>query len=225
MRFEEIEEFYWDAIYDQAISELIERGISDQRLEQITNYLGTYGDAVQRRIDRCILKARNLMKVGFPGSAVVSAVTAMELMMRYFVLRPTLEGAFLSDEWARIFVGHILKQRSAADRELLPAVLRLWDIELNTFRLPSGKPLWATFTSDVLPLRNNIVHKGSEASPDSAAMAIEIAESFLDQVVKPLSDRFGFSWSRTRCWNPTKQGVGGAKSNRHFISKSPFNDE
>jgi hypothetical protein len=36
----------------------------------------------------------------------------------------------------------------------------------------------------------------------------EFAEAFLEQVVKPLSDHFDFSWSKTRRWNPTRTGLG-----------------
>lgn len=217
----EDDDYYW-ALQDQAISELIEQGIRDQRDDQIAGYLRTYGDAVQERIDRCLSEARDLIKAGSPDSAVVSAVTAAELTIRYFILRPILEGAFLSDEWARILVGRIITLRAASDRKLLPAVLRAWDIDLNALRSQSGKPLWNTFVTEVVPLRNDIVHKGAEASPDRAVEALEFAEDFLDQVVTPLSDRFGFSWSQTRRWNPVQQGVGGAKCSRYSVSRSPF---
>lgn len=218
------DEDYWDYVRDEAEVALIEEGIRSQRDDQIAGYLGTYGDAVQERIDRCLSGARQLIERGFPAPALVSAVTAAELAIRYFILRPILEGAFLSEEWARILVGRILTQKAASDRELLPTVLRAWEIDLNSLRLAGGKPLWSKFISEVLPLRNDIVHKGGNASPAQAMEAVQFAEAFLDQVVAPLSDRFGFSWSQTRRWNPTQQGIGGARSSAYFQPKSPFDE-
>ena len=89
---------------------------------------------------------------GFPGPAVLSAVTATELTIRYFILRPILEGAFLSEEWTGILVGRILCPRAVSDRELLAAVLHAWNIDLTTRRVASGKLLWSSFVKEVLPL-------------------------------------------------------------------------
>lgn len=214
----------WD-LQSDAEAALIEEGIRNQRDDQIADYLGTYGDAVQERIDRCLSEARQLVHRGFHAPAVVCAVTAAELAIRYFILRPILQGAFLSEEWARILAGRILTQRAASDRELLPTVLRAWEIDINSSRLPDGKRFWPQFVSGVLPLRNDIVHKGARASQEQALEAIGFAEAFLAQVVAPLSDRFGLSWSQTRRWNPIQQGVGGAGSSCWFESKSPFEEE
>jgi len=214
----------WD-LQGDAEAALIEEGIRNQRDDQIAGYLGTYGDAVQERIDRCLSEAQQLVHRGFHAPAVVCAVTAAELAIRYFILRPILEGAFLSEEWARILVGRILTQRAASDRELLPTVLRAWEIDINSLRLPDGKQFWPQFVSGVLPLRNDIVHKGANASQEQALEAIGFAEAFLAQVVVPLSDRFGLSWSQTRRWNHIQQGVGGARFSCDFESKSPFDEE
>jgi hypothetical protein len=206
------DDYDWDYGRDEAEAALIEEGISNQRDDQIRGYLGTYGDAVQERIDRCLMHARALIDQGFAAPAILSAVTAAELAIRYFILRPILSGAFLSEEWASILIGRILTQRSASDRELLPAVLRAW-------------PLWNRFVGEVVPFRNEIVHKGASASIGQANQALELADAFLAKVVGPLSDRFGFSWSHTRCWNSTQQGAGGARSSTRFESRSPFEDE
>ena len=61
----------WEYLQEQAIADLIESGIREQRDSQIAGYLGTYGDAVQERIDRCLAQAAQLIPAGFPGAAVI----------------------------------------------------------------------------------------------------------------------------------------------------------
>lgn len=209
-------------MYDQAVSELIEQGIKDLRDENIASYLGSYGDAVQRRIDRCIEEAKQLTKEGHHAHAVVASVTSIELIIRYFILLPILHGAFLSEEWAKILIGRIMTQRSATDRELLPRVLKQWDIDLNTMTLADGSPLWDRFINELILLRNDIVHKGETAMSTQADKALMYVEAFLGSVVAPLSIKFGFSWVKTRIWHSTQQGIGGATSYRMFTEKSPF---
>lgn len=215
-------EDYWEYEYDAAVTSLIEEGIQELRDEQIQGYLGTFGDAVQARIDQRLEETQSLIRTTHFGPAVVSAVIVAELAIRYFIVRPTLEGAFLSEEWARILVRRILSSRTATDRELLPAVLRTWNINLDALTLSNGKQLWSTFKSTVLVLRNGIVHKGAAASEEEALLAVDCAESILREIVAPLSDQFGFSWSQTKRWNPTEQGVGGAKAGIYFNSEDPF---
>ena len=186
------------------------------------DYLGTFGDAVQQRIDRCLADSRTLIQQGFWAASTIFSVTAAELAIRYFILRPILGAAFLSEEWASILLGRILTQRSASDRELLPAVLRSWSVDLTTLRISDGTPLWNAFVAEVVPLRNDIVHKGAPASLEQATRALALTDAFLSMVVGPLSDRFGFSWSTTRLWSTTQQGVGGARSSSRFHTKSPF---
>jgi hypothetical protein len=158
----------WEYAQEEAFSRLIERSINEQRAEQITSYLGIFGDAVQARVNRCLSEGQNLLDLGFASQAVVSAVTAVELILRYFIVRPILEGAFLSDEWTYILMDRILSRRAAGDREILRSILRAWKIDLDSICLPSGKPLWNKFINELIPLRNNIVHKGAQATGEQA---------------------------------------------------------
>ncbi len=217
-----IEDYWADYAREEYESQLIEHGISDRTNEQISNYLGIYGDAIQERIDRCLNDAKVQLKNGFPSSAIVSAVTASELSIHFFILRPVLEGAFLSEEWSEILMNRILNQRAASDRKLLPAVLHQWKINLAALKLSNDEQLWNLFVTAILPLRNDIVHQGANASNEQAEQSIRFAYTFLEKVVAPLSDRFGFSWSKTRKWSSIQQGIGGATSSRHYQTKSPF---
>jgi hypothetical protein len=216
---------HYDYGWDEVCSDIIERGIREIRDDRIASYLGTYGDAVQKRIDKCLAEGQRLLTAGFPSQALISAVTATELILRYFILKPILEGAFMSDEWSRILSRRILTDRAGRDREILPSTLQVWEIDLGSVRLPTGERLWDKFISKVIPLRNNVVHKAASASEEQGREALACPTILLERVISPLSDRFGFSWSQTRSWNAVQHDIGGARHSTHYDPLSPFDDE
>jgi hypothetical protein len=61
------------------------------------DFLGTYGDAIDKRLDDITAQARYARQSGYPRFAVVGAVTAIELITRYMLMplagRPVLRGA------------------------------------------------------------------------------------------------------------------------------------
>ena len=78
----------WENAQSEYLSKVIDEDIAEQRADSVRSYLGTYGDAVQERVTRCIADAGRLADAGFPSPAVVAAVTAVELIIRYYILRP-----------------------------------------------------------------------------------------------------------------------------------------
>lgn len=131
----------------------------------------------------------------------------------------------MSKDWTRVLVRRILTHRAASDREILPSVLRVWEIDLGSICLPSANRLWHKFTSEVVPLRNNIVHKGATATEEQGGESLACPTILLDSVICPLSDRFGFSWSKTRCWKEVQNGIHGAWCTTRHNSFRPFDDE
>jgi hypothetical protein len=51
--------------------------------------------------------------IEWDACCLVGAVTAIELVTRYMLVRPLLQGAFLSDSWAKILAKHITQVRMA----------------------------------------------------------------------------------------------------------------
>jgi hypothetical protein len=219
----EPDDSYWDAKYEYE-AELVEKAIADLHDDQVRDHLGKFGDAVQERVDACIQQSQQFAADGHPSLSLVLSVTATELVIHHLILRPILGGAFLSEQWAEVLVKRILSQRSASDRELLPAVLKTWDIDLNALKLADGKPLWQTFVNQVVPKRNAVVHQGAQVHETMSKLSLEAHRAFAQEIVAKLSDRLGFSWSATHRWSETKQGVGGAKSSTRFSPASPFGD-
>ena len=56
---------------------------------------------------QCLDDAEKLRKAGFNGSALIAGVTAIELIIRFLLLRPLVSGAFLSEEWESILTERI----------------------------------------------------------------------------------------------------------------------
>jgi hypothetical protein len=93
------EEEYWEEIGRQ---EDIAKAIKNLSHQPIRDFLGTYGDAIDARLDDIIAQARYARQGGYPRFAVIGAVTAIELITRYLLVEPLLQGAFLSGSWAKI---------------------------------------------------------------------------------------------------------------------------
>jgi len=177
--------------------ELIAHGIQDRSEDAIREYLGTFGDAVQERIDAALATARELRAEGRHGLAVVTSATAIELTIRFLILRPLLSGAFLSDAWARMLTGRVVGGRTAEDRDLMPLVCAAWDFDLLGVEVPAGVALWSVISKEVWATRNAVVHGGAPATEAQAASAVEAAELLLSDVVAPIARRFRLSWPAT----------------------------
>jgi hypothetical protein len=206
------EEAARDAFIDDAIN-----GIS---LDNIRSYLGCNGDAISARFHGCLRQAKELFASSYFQSAQVLAVTAIEVLVRFMLIRPLLQGAFLSDEWAYFITQQITSGRSAEDRKLLPRVLAIQSIDIGTLRLPSGQPLWDAIVKRVYPKRNRVIHSAEPVSSEEAQMAIDCAECLYDDIVMPIALKLGFTVSITNCWSKSRRhdGLGGM----YFVASDPF---
>ena len=123
-------------------------------------YLAVHGDAIEARVKRCLAEAQDLMRDGYHGAALTRAVSGIEVTIRFFLVRPLAQGAFLSEEWAALLLRKVLGGRTADDRKLLPAILRRWEIEITQVTLPDGSPAWPRIKGkeQVWDRRNDYVH-------------------------------------------------------------------
>ena len=140
-------------------------------------------------------------KADFPRYAVMGAVTAIELIARYMLVRPLLQGAFLSDSWAKILAKHIIQGRMAQERDLLPSVLRMYGIKVDDLKLPDGSAPWKVFVTMIIPKRNAIIHDGDNATPDEAKLALECANTLRGEVVARIAKKMGFDLDKNGAWH------------------------
>ena len=212
----------WDdvAYYEEEAAQaaFIEETLKNISEEGVRNYLGTYADAVDARIGDCMKQSRMLITGGFFQSAVVLAVTGIELTIRFLLLRPLMQAAFLSEEWANLLTQRVASGRTANDREVLPQILRFHGIDLNGIKLPNGKPLWATVTRDVFAKRDRIVHRAEPVSEDEALLAITCADHMRSNIVLPFAKKLGFTLATTGCWRHSETENSGA----FYNARDPF---
>jgi hypothetical protein len=152
--------------------------------------------------------------------AQVLAVTAIEVLVRFMIIRPLLQGAFLSDEWAYFITQQITSGRSAEDRKFLPRVLATQEIYITDLRLSSGQPLWDTIVTHVYPKRNRVIHSAEPVSWAEAQAAIDCAECLYTDIVLPIARKLGFTVETTNCWSRARSddGLGGM----YFVVSDPF---
>jgi hypothetical protein len=192
--------------------ELWERALNDELRrrseEAVQHYLGTFGDAIESRVKRCLEDAERLYKFQFYGSALTTAVTSIELIIRFLLIRPLVSGAFLSREWEELLAEKIGSGRTDDDRKILPKLLLRWGIDVRNIALPEGELLWPSLTnltSGLLAKRNRVVHQGEEASQSEAIRAIHCARIILNDIVYQLASKFGFTRETTSCWSIIKR--------------------
>jgi len=215
---------------EDALEEFLQESLKSISVDSTKHYLGTYGDAIQERVLRCLAEAKRLQDGESYAAAVVNAATSIELIIRFMLLRPLVQGSFLSDEWAAVLANRVANGRSAEDKGLLPAVLRQWGIDVNSLTLADGSLVWPTILNAVWPLRNKIVHQATTARDTQAATAIECAEALLSQVVNMLARNLGFTLGTTGRWSEirgkaTSLDIGlPASWSQSFHPASPFDD-
>ncbi len=197
----------WE-VREEAAREEFEREISERTLAEIKEnainyYFFYYGDDIEGRIQRRIDAGKELVDKGFNGESLTSSIIAVELTIRWFLLRPLCEAAFMSEEVADILVRRILPPRATAvDREILPKILRHWGSDLTSIQLSDGSQLWERLTSECIPARNRFVHRGEEVEQITATCAADAAERLFDEairIVTPFKGRGEDGWAPENC--------------------------
>jgi len=186
---------------EAALEQFIEEQLRQLSEEPVFAYLAKFGDAIQRRVDTCRSEARALVVAGFYGAALVRAAAGIEITVRFFLARPLVQGAFLSDQWSQVLTSRILNGRAAEDRQLLPAILRNWGLDITSLTLTDGSQVWECIVTRIWPSRNDYVHAGATVTLDDAQAASDCLDQLLAAVVAPIARRLGFTREETDAWS------------------------
>ena len=170
-----LEEAYQQTAQEAYDKELIEHALKEISYDAMSHYLWEYGHAIQTRIKDCLKSATDLYKGKYYGPSIVCSCTAVEITIRYFILSPLMQGAFLSDEWAALLTERIVSGAAAKDRKTLPSILKFWGIDINNIKLSSGEPLWQYLHECIWKARNKYVHQGNPVSRGLSSKAIKAA--------------------------------------------------
>lgn len=189
-----------DAYYEYLQKEF-EEGLKGQARDAVKGYLGRYGDVIDERVKACLIEASFLLKAGHCGPALCTSAIGIELMIRFMLVGPLVQGAFLSAEWAEILTDRVATGRTADDRAMLPAVLRQWGLDVTKVRCAtSGTPVWEFTVGQLFPRRNDHVHRYDAIDPTLAAVGVECAEAFRHQIVGAVAKQMGFTLAATGKW-------------------------
>ena len=212
---------------EEAITELLDSELQRIAEEPVLAYLARHGDHIETRVQSCRDDARRLIEGGFGGAALVSACTAIEITIRYFLVRPLFQGAFLTEAWAEFVSGRVFRNRSGADRDLLPAILRNWEMDITSVSLPEGGQVWQRIVGEVWPKRNGYVHKGTAGEVADAELALRCLDALLNDVVAPVAQRLGFTRETTGrgCEIADRSGLGQTFIAQTYPGADPFCDE
>jgi hypothetical protein len=192
------EEEYFEEIGRQ---ELISKTLDQISKAGVLTYLGENADAVDARVTGVLAQAKYVSQQGYPSYAVVGAVTAVELIIRYLLVRPLVHGAFLSDDWTQLLARHIATGKTTQERDILPRMLEIYEINIKDLKLSDGSKFWKTLVETVILKRNSIVHDGETATAGEATIAIECATVLREQVVLPIAAKMGFTLEATGRWH------------------------
>ncbi|MFZ3136376.1 MAG: hypothetical protein WA126_03170 [Thermodesulfovibrionales bacterium] len=211
---------------EEAMERFIEEQLREIAEAPVFSYLSKYGDAIEERIRYCIEEATALRKEGFWGAALIRSAAAIEIAIRFYLARPLVQGAFLSDEWAALLSKKVLSGRTAEDRDLLPAILRNWSIDITKVLLSNNLQMWQQVTSRVWPRRNDYVHAGDTVEEADAVLAAECLDALLSHVVDPIARRLGFTREQTGCWSVVTSPIQPEiNSPRRYLTANPFDKE
>lgn len=178
-----------------------ERVPTDLHEDAVRAYLGSYGDAIDARISKLVAMASDLLSRNFPGPSIVASVTALEVMIQYFCVRPIVQGVFLSDLIASDVADRVIGSRSCDQKNLLVPLLKPWGIDLSKLFLPDRASLWDRIQTRVKKARNAFVHRGDEVEHEDAELAIECAKTFRQQVVAQIAERLKFTIDKSGSWS------------------------
>jgi hypothetical protein len=198
-------EMQQEADWEKYREEMIADALKQISQEGISCYLFYYGDAIEARINECLKAANDLHEKKHYGPSVVCSCSAVEVTIRYFILSPLLQGMFLYDEWVETLTKRILSGRAAEDRELLPRILKFWQLDINSIKLSTGKPLWQILHENIWKTRNFYVHRGDRVPEEISSQGIEAATiltGLAKQVLLKATGRSKYSGK----WNSQESG-------------------
>lgn len=211
-------------LQEQYEEELIENAIKNISNETVKKYLGKNGDAIEERVSFCIKEANNLIISGHLGSSLVLSATAIELIIRFFLLRPLVQGAFLSDEWADVLSNRVVGSRYAEDKKLLPAILKNRGIDIIEEKTSNGNKLWEVIHGKVWRERHKFVHQATPVREEDAQIALDCANALI-KIVNKIANDLGFTRKTTGKWSLIKKlNHEGLESAEGFSTENPFKD-
>lgn len=127
-------------------------------------------------------------------------VSALELPVRFFVLKPLVSGTFLKDVWVDLLVDRLVSGQSRRDRELLRLIADECGIDFEGIKLIDGGSAWSLYESELVPKRNGFLHKGEPVPLEISLRAVDCAKALFCGLLSQLAKKFQLSWPASGAW-------------------------
>lgn len=223
-----VDPYYYEqeAAYEAFIEELQDDpAFREEFLDKITventfNYLCKYGDEVYRRTEGLISEALELVKIEYYNQALISAIAALEITIKFLILRPILLGGLVDNQFVEILTKRITRASSGEDRKILEKALNIWGLKIDVIKLSNGKGLLDAL-KEFFDKRHNIVHKGDKVTDNDARIAIELYEKIKHEIVFPIAAKLKIRIKETGEWNKVYD-YKGVKVMKVIKPESPF---
>jgi hypothetical protein len=159
---------------------------------RLKSYYVAHPDVAQRATE-ALAYSKALLAQGHSRAALVFAGTAMEVGYKAVLLRPIVSGLVHTEGLAEV-VMLLATEHTGLERffELLAAVLaEFGSVDLKTFVRQGAKRRFWDEMKAISSARNDVVHKGTDATEETAAMAVAVAETLLDVLLPRILDNLG----------------------------------
>ena len=162
--------------YDKMVEEILEthrEDIIDEFLsDRMASYYRNHPELTTAAVSS-INEARSLLNVS-PTASLVFSRSAIEIALRDVLLKPVAFGMVHDGNTGSLMVELVIGHQQFT--KLLFSVLEEYDVDLKKLvRKASTNNLWAEI-SEIVKIRNVILHDGKKATKEQAERSLEIAE-------------------------------------------------
>ncbi|HTB49912.1 MAG TPA: hypothetical protein VK701_02970 [Solirubrobacteraceae bacterium] len=200
--FEEAFAERMDEVYAERFqTEVVERidEVFDEHFEaifrsQVESWSAKHWPPAETTAHRVGREARAFTNEGLYAPAVVWSATCVEIILRDLTLSPIFVGLFLGEQWAdaalKIMLGNRWTRREtrAMARHVLHAIV---GIDVDALEARAIRP-WGEI-DNLLTIRNQVVHSGSEVSSEMATWAVDVAAALYATLLPPLRKLCGLT--------------------------------
>jgi len=186
---------YDDYLADQGAEMLYQehraQAIEEFTIERLQSFYNAHPDLAGPAL-RALAEARRLSSL-HPESALVFAAIAMELGIKTVLLKPVVHGLVHQESTAALITDMVLSYTAFQKyRGLLFQILSdHGGIDLRIYRRPgSSIDIWAE-VSQVLALRNAIVHRGETVDVRNVDLAVATASTVMEVLIPEVLRHIG----------------------------------
>ncbi len=173
---------YADYAEDAAMDALREQTIAEFQQERLGSYYTEHPEVAQPAIDR-LNEAQALFDAGFISASLVFAISAVEHMLKYTLLRPIIYG-LVHSEFAAELIADVEVRLATLPKLLFPIIAKIAKVDLSTYRRHDQPiTLWDEFKR-LQVIRNGVLHQGKSVEQGDASTALAVGDAMLTDVVR-----------------------------------------